>query len=488
MMGKDGMRCRRRGVGGIEHGMMRMWRSSTTSLPFTCQKPLSFCHSSLKILMVVLMIMITLLCSSECCAGNKNQVEQPHGAAAPCLVGVAPTPGALFANYPPNVRLFNVYASVPIDAEDSKRLIADFHAAARRRNATLMVTVELAHGQQLDDAVATGTLASAFGAIAKLCQDFSKRGLTGGCIIRPLPEMNGSWFTWGRQPSLAKQAFQQLSAVRNDATKVLWAPNYGAGYPFNDKGSQDATSLEQLDVNGDGVLDAQDDPYAPYFPGPEHCDFVGLSLYSYPPWPWSDPVRMHDNKLAPWLGVEARPNAMQDKIFGQYPGEMHVPNFWDAYVLRYDKPFVLAETASFFVAPEHSPTGGFRGMHFVKNASDVVLSAELAIKSSWWRQVFNASFCEEHAGKVHAMVWFDVAKAEWEVSPRVVDWRAWYGGALQQQSGEEPQGVVEHQKSSFAGSKLERSLYTPLSGSALERAREVSTALRAHVAQSWPPP
>ena len=105
--------------------------------------------------------------------------------------------------------------------------------------------------------------------------------------------------------------------------------------------------------------------------------------------------------------------------------ESHVPNFFQAYVLDRQKPFVLAETAAFWVAPEPSPGGGIRGLN-LNGASANVTAAEIRIKSSWWKQVFNRTFCEAFPGSVAVLAWFDVSKAEAEAGGRVVDWRAFY--------------------------------------------------------------
>lgn len=65
---------------------------------------------------------------------------------------------------------------------------------------------------------------------------------------------------------------------------MVWAPNTGVGYPFRGAGkyfpSADSEQYKQMDTNGDGALDANDDPFAPYYPGDDVVDWVGISLYS----------------------------------------------------------------------------------------------------------------------------------------------------------------------------------------------------------------
>jgi beta-mannanase len=65
---------------------------------------------------------------------------------------------------------------------------------------------------------------------------------------------------------------------------MVWAPNTGVGYPFRGAGkyfpSADSEQYKQMDTNEDGALDANDDPFAPYYPGDDVVDWVGISLYS----------------------------------------------------------------------------------------------------------------------------------------------------------------------------------------------------------------
>jgi soluble lytic murein transglycosylase-like protein len=65
---------------------------------------------------------------------------------------------------------------------------------------------------------------------------------------------------------------------------MLWAPNYGGGYPFA-SGQYNAlpgtSDFALLDTNHDGVLNMSDDPYLPYYPGDDAVDWVGMSLYHW---------------------------------------------------------------------------------------------------------------------------------------------------------------------------------------------------------------
>ena len=45
--------------------------------------------------------------------------------------------------------------------------------------------------------------------------------------------------------------------------------------PFPDN----ATEATALDTSGDGVFDNADDPFAPFYPGDDFVDWIGLSVY-----------------------------------------------------------------------------------------------------------------------------------------------------------------------------------------------------------------
>jgi hypothetical protein len=71
---------------------------------------------------------------------------------------------------------------------------------------------------------------------------------------------------------------------------MIWAPNYGGGYPFADgqyeikPGDPD---FDVLDTNSDGKIDAYDAPYAPYYPG-DDC-WAAMTLYHWgSSYPWGE--------------------------------------------------------------------------------------------------------------------------------------------------------------------------------------------------------
>ncbi|HEX5164006.1 MAG TPA: glycosyl hydrolase, partial [Thermomicrobiales bacterium] len=70
--------------------------------------------------------------------------------------------------------------------------------------------------------------------LAQLLAGWNAEGV--GVLLRFAHEMNGSWYGWGQQPEAYVAAFRRVAdAVHAMApgTAMLWAPNYGAGYPFS---------------------------------------------------------------------------------------------------------------------------------------------------------------------------------------------------------------------------------------------------------------
>lgn len=99
--------------------------------------------------------------------------------------------------------------------------------------------------------------------------------------------------TYGQQPTAFLQSWQNMyTLVKSVApdTVIIWAPNTPQGYPYGQTGAAfttlSATDQALLDTNKNGVLDAGDDSLAPYYPGDDLVDWIGLSICaSYPEMP-----------------------------------------------------------------------------------------------------------------------------------------------------------------------------------------------------------
>jgi hypothetical protein len=218
-------------------------------------------------------------------------------------------------------------------------------------------------------------------------------------VVRFAHEMNGSWYPWSQQPEAYIAAFRSVAdAVHAGApgSAMMWAPNYGGGYPFAGGRYQahaGQTGFGLLDTDRDGAVTGLDDPYAPYYPGDDAVDWVGMSLYHWgSDHPWGENELPEDGKLA-------------SQLTGEYSGlggdDTAVPDFYAEYAVGHGKPLAIPETAAFY----RSDAGGADG---------------LAIKRAWWRQALAAATLESFP-MLRMVNWFEWTKFEPEVGGEV-DW------------------------------------------------------------------
>jgi hypothetical protein len=96
--------------------------------------------------------------------------------------------------------------------------------------------------------------------------------------VRFAHEMNGSWYAWGQQPAAYVEAYRRVAAAAHagaPGSPMMWAPNYGGGYPF--AGGRFAAVPGTGDAR---VLDTD---------GDDAVDWVGMSLYHWGgAWPWGE--------------------------------------------------------------------------------------------------------------------------------------------------------------------------------------------------------
>jgi hypothetical protein len=207
-------------------------------------------------------------------------------------------------------------------------------------------------------------------------------------IVRFAHEMNGSWYPWGQQPEAYVDAFRTVAEAvheRAPASAMAWAPNEGSGYPFT--GGAYTGDDAALDTNGDGEIGRGDDPYAPYWPGDDAVDWVGMSLYHWGlAYPWGENELPRDGAF----------RAMLTDGGGQ------TPDFYAEYAERHAKPMGIFETAALFSPDEPGP-------------------GEAEIKSAWWRQVFDPSIRADFP-RLAMINWFEWRKHEPEVGG-IIDWR-----------------------------------------------------------------
>lgn len=235
--------------------------------------------------------------------------------------------------------------------------------------------------------------------IAARLSRYNARGVL--VLLRFAHEMNGSWYPWSQQPSAYVAAFNRVArAVHRHApgSAMLWAPNYGGGYPFalGEYQAQSASiDFPLLDTDKDGLLTAGDDPYAPYYPGDDSVDWVGMSLY-------------HWGAKYPWgTNAVAEPAKFERMLEGKYHGsvgdERGLPNFYHDYGEARGKPVGVFETAAF-----HAPSA--RG------------ADAMSVKASWWQQVYEPGIPQRFP-RLKMINWFEWDKHEVEVDARV-DWTA----------------------------------------------------------------
>ncbi|SMH43472.1 Glycosyl hydrolase family 26 [Rathayibacter oskolensis] len=261
-------------------------------------------------------------------------------------------------------------------------------AQLRVNGGTLLLTLESIDGlAAVTDAVASD--------IARLAASVNQTGVP--VIIRFAHEMNGSWYAWGQQPAAYVEAFRRVAeAVHTEApgTAMMWAPNNADGYPFEGgvSAAQPGTAdFALLDTTRDGALSLDDDPYAPYYPGDDAVDWVGMSLYHWgSAHPWGENEMPEEGKFAA-------------QLTGTYDGaagdESAAPDFYETYGVEHGKPVAIPETAA-LVVPRGDPAG------------------ELAIKQAWWRQVLSAETAARFPN-LKMINWFEWEKFEPEVRDEV---------------------------------------------------------------------
>ena len=225
-------------------------------------------------------------------------------------------------------------------------------------------------------------------------------------LVRFAPEMNGNWQRWGQQPTAFVGAFRALADVvhaGDSQARMVWAPSYGAGYPFSDAVGRltetPSGDVDLLDTNDDGRVTEADDPYGPYYPGDDAVDWVGQSMFYFAKGSASTAagtsVPLVENQ-APAAGeVEAR----FDETWGYT--EAQPSTFYERFAEGRDRPMLL-DTGALYAAE-------FDG------------APELDVKQGWWRQVLDALPTHD---RISGVTWLEVERDEAEAGDRPVDWRA----------------------------------------------------------------
>jgi hypothetical protein len=339
---------------------------------------------------------------------EQTQPTEPVPAARVCQVldraSLVPATGALFGvNLDWQARSLERYAfdlghkpAVSVSfagfpyTEDEKTDLQRAVVQIRANGQMMLLTLEPANG--LADVTAESAEA-----LAKDLAEFNNDGVP--VLVRFGPEMNGSWYPWAQQPARYVEAFRTLAgAVHGNApgSGMMWAPNYGGGYPFAGgqyEAKAGSPDFAALDTDADGALTMNDDSYAPYYPGDDAVDWVGMSLYH-----WGGEFPWGENELP-------EPNKFANQLTGNYSGangdDSPVSDFYQVYGEAHGKPVAIPETAALF-----NPAAGGEG--------------ELAIKQAWWGQLFDPATAARFP-QLKMINWFEWDKDEEEVKGRV-DW------------------------------------------------------------------
>jgi hypothetical protein len=301
----------------------------------------------------------------------------------------------------------------PLEARDAADA-AQFAEQAARQGALVVITLE-----------PTVPLAELTAADARRLADrleALRRDTGTRALVRFAPDMNGSWTTWGQQPTAFIAAFRAVAeAVRasDSGAAMVWSPAYGAGYPFGAAfGAVDASgdrSIAELDTDGNGRVNLQDDPYRPYYPGDDVVDWVGLNTSHF----GLEQDLVDGRPAQEYLGEDVA----QDQDFGENvlpePGKLDRQlrglygypdtggagrDFAAEYIEGPGKPAMI-ETAALFDAAR---TEG---------------ATELEVKSAWWDQVLSPETEAQHPG-IGMVLWREVERPEAEADGAVIDWRA----------------------------------------------------------------
>ncbi len=216
-------------------------------------------------------------------------------------------------------------------------------------------------------------------------------GFHGQLLVRFAPDMNSSWMEWGQQPAAYKTAFRNVAAgfkaVDDAGTVMVWQPYLGRDYPFERHRGAPAPGSEgfaALDTNGDGSWNGSDAAYAPYYPGDDAVEWVGLTAY-------------HDDS-----GGKSAVNSLPaDGELSAMLTQSGSEDFYAAYVEGRNKPMVL-QTSAFY----SQATGG---------------AANRDIKTSWWGQVLDTS-TSGRFDRIAAVVW-DERTSTRDTGVASIDWR-----------------------------------------------------------------
>ena len=237
--------------------------------------------------------------------------------------------------------------------------------------------------------------------LANTLAEWNRRGVD--VLLRFAHEMNGSWYSWGQQPIEYIAAYRTVAdAVHKVALKtvMVWAPNQGGSYPYlggQYSAKPGTPDFAALDTNHDGQLNGDDDAYAPYYPGDNYVDWVGLSLYSWGcHYPWGANVLPQPGMFVSEVTGKALHDGCTD--------DRDLTDYYKVFAEGRHKPMALSETGALFDEANAS-TG----------------ASALDLKKAWMAQVLDPSLSSRFP-LLKEENWFEFRQYEASVSAQV-DWR-----------------------------------------------------------------
>ena len=147
-------------------------------------------------------------------------------------------------------------------------------------------------------------------------------------------------------------------------------------------------------------MDNSDDPYAPYWPGDDHVDVIGGSVYF-----WGDSWPFGENVVPP---SDFFHTALMER------------NFYESYSEAKGLPMIVVETASLYNTCDKLDPWTPQCQ---RNAREGWLGdeRELAIKEAWWTQVYSTRTAQAFP-LIRSINLFVVTKPEREIAENTVEW------------------------------------------------------------------
>ena len=208
------------------------------------------------------------------------------------------------------------------------------------------------------------------------------------------------------------RAFEAVADVVHDGgsgAEMVWAPSYGAGYPFERAdGRLDDLSpgdLRALDTDADGLLTEADDPYGPYFPDADAVDRVGLTMFYFGKGESGAAAGRDVPLVSNSAPDEGEVAARLDEQWGYTVPQAEA--FYDRFASGESRDLLL-DTGALY---DFSLDG----------------DTELAVKQGWWRQVL--AELPDHP-RITAVTWLEAVREEAEAGAQEVDWRLTASGEL----------------------------------------------------------